>query len=77
MRGHNTPGAESLWGTKSLPERRKVPTMLQNFFNTVHLLPQDVSFEHGGAKLASCPGPILRHYAPGAAHSACFSRGGI
>jgi len=29
------------------------------FFNTVHLLPKDLSFEHGGAKLASCPGRHL------------------
>jgi len=26
------------------------------FFNTVHLLPKDLRFEHGGDKLASCPG---------------------
>jgi len=26
------------------------------FFNTVHLLPKDLKFEHGGAKLASFPG---------------------
>ena len=25
------------------------------FFNTVHLLPKDLSFEHGGAKIAACP----------------------
>jgi len=25
------------------------------FFNTTHLLPKDLCFEHGGAKLASCP----------------------
>jgi len=25
------------------------------FFNTVHLLPKDFRFEHGGTKLASCP----------------------
>jgi len=25
------------------------------FFNTVHLLPKDFKFEHGGIKLASCP----------------------
>ena len=25
------------------------------FFNTVHLLPKDVRFKHGGAKTASCP----------------------
>ena len=28
------------------------------FFNTVHLLPNDLRLEHGGAELASCP----RHY---------------
>jgi len=25
------------------------------FFNTVHLQPKDIGFEHGGVKLASCP----------------------
>ena len=25
------------------------------FFKTVHLLPKDLRFEHGGAKLVSCP----------------------
>jgi len=29
------------------------------FFNTVHLLPKDLKFEHGGIKLASCPGRCL------------------
>jgi len=29
------------------------------FFNTVHLLPKDLKFEHGGAKFASCPGRHL------------------
>ena len=37
------------------------------FFNTVHSLPKDLRFEHGGAKLASCPGAISPdRYAPGA-----------
>jgi len=38
------------------------------FFNTVHLLPNDIRFEHGGAKLASCPGhhlSLLRPYQSG------------
>jgi len=30
----------------------------RTFFNTVHLLPEDLRFENGGAKLASCPGAI-------------------
>jgi len=29
------------------------------FFNTVNLLPKDLRFEHGGAKLAPCPGRRL------------------
>jgi len=34
------------------PGRRKVPTMLpRTFFNTVHLLPTDLWFQHGDAKL--------------------------
>ena len=34
------------------------------FFNTVHLLPIYLSFEHGGAKLASCPGRYLTSLHP-------------
>jgi len=34
------------------------------FFNKVHLLPKDLRFEHGGAKLASCPGPHLNSLRP-------------
>jgi len=29
------------------------------FFDTVHLLPEDLRFEHAGGKLASCPGRHL------------------
>jgi len=29
------------------------------FFNAVHWLPKDLNFEHGGTKLASCPGRHL------------------
>jgi len=36
-----------------------VPKILNNFtstfFNTVYFLLKELSFEHGGAKLASCP----------------------
>ena len=38
------------------------------FFNTVHLLPKKLRFEHGGAKLASWP---RRHLTP--FHHACMS----
>ena len=34
------------------------------FFNTVHLLPKDLKFEHGGAKRASCPGRCLTSLRP-------------
>jgi len=33
-------------------------------FNTVRLLPKDLSFEHGGTKLASCPGCHLTSLRP-------------
>jgi len=56
-RGGNSPGGESLWWrqiTKSLRGARKSPnSVTSTFFNTVHLLPKDLSFEHGDAKLAS------------------------
>jgi len=29
--------------------------LTSTFLNTVHFLPIDLSFKHGGAKLASCP----------------------
>jgi len=34
------------------------------FFNTANLLPKDLRFEHGGAKLASCPGRHLTSLRP-------------
>ena len=47
-------GAESLRGAENVTwGRRKIPTMSHN---TVNFLPKDLRFEHGGAKLASCPG---------------------
>jgi len=36
----------------------------RTFFNTVHLLPEDLRFENGGAKLASCPGRHLTSLSP-------------
>ena len=56
--GHNSPGAESLWGAESLrgaqsrwvPKAPKSPNNVTNtFFNTLHLLPKDLRFKHGGA----------------------------
>jgi len=34
------------------------------FFNSVHLLPKDLRFKYGGAKLASCPGCHLTSIRP-------------
>jgi len=34
------------------------------FFNKVNLLPKDLRFKHGGAKLASCPGCHLNSLRP-------------
>ena len=60
-------GAESLWGRQitagSVEWLRGAPKSPNNvtnaFFSTVHLLPKDLRFEHGAAKLASCPGRHL------------------
>jgi len=38
------------------------------FFNTVYLVPEDLRFEYGGAKLAFCPGHHLTSLRP------CVSR---
>ena len=47
--GHNFPGAESL---REAP--RSPSDVTRTFFSTVHLLPKDLRFELGVAKLASC-----------------------
>ena len=36
----------------------------RTFFNTVHLLPEDLRFKNGGAKLVSCPGRHLTSLRP-------------
>ena len=49
-------------GAKSLRGRRKVQKMSQVYLdisNTVNLLPKELRVEHGGTKLASCPGRHL------------------
>jgi len=57
--GHNSPGAESLREAPKSPEN-----VMSSFFNTVNLIAKELKFEHGGTKLASCPGrhvTSLRH----------------
>ena len=48
-RGENSPDTESLLVTKKSQQCHK------HFFERAQLLPRDVRFEHGGAKLVSCP----------------------
>jgi len=52
VQGRNEGGAIPR-ATNDCGGRRKVPTSI--FFNTVNLLQKELRFEHGGAKLASCP----------------------
>jgi len=56
-RGNNSPCAEPLGAPKSHNN------VASTFFNTVHLLPKN-RFEHGGAKLFSCPGRDLASVRP-------------
>jgi len=56
-----TIGAPNLcWDTKRLRRVSKRPNNItSNVFNTVPELPKDLRFEHGGARVASCPGCLL------------------
>ena len=47
---------------------QKVTTMSQAFFKTVHLFPKDLRFEHGDAKLTSCPRRHLTSLRPCTMH---------
>jgi len=49
--GHNSTGAESLWG-----ERKSPKNVTSTFFNTVHLLLKDLRLEHGAPNLILAPG---------------------
>ena len=52
-------------GAEWLRRQQKRPNSTTNtFFNTVHLLPTGLRFEHRGAKLASCPGSYLTSLRP-------------
>jgi len=52
-------GAKTLRGALQGPNN-----VASTFVNTVHLLPKDLRFEHGGAKLVSCPGRHLTCVTP-------------
>jgi len=45
-------------GGRTCPDAEKL-TMSQVLSSTAHLLPEDLRFEHRGAKLVSCPGRHL------------------
>jgi len=62
---HNLPGLNHYRGAKSPRGASKgTNSVTGTFLNTVHLLPKDFRFEHGGAKLASCPGRHLTSLRP-------------
>ena len=49
----------------TIPRAPKSPNNVTcTFFNTVHLLLEDLRFENGGAKVASCPGRHLTTLRP-------------
>jgi len=63
--GHNSPGTDSLLCGGC----RKVPTVSQVLPSIQYLLPKDLRFEHGGAKLVSCPGRNLTSVRPCLLHN--------
>jgi len=65
--GGTIPLAPNHDGFAESPRRapKSLNSLTSTFFNTVHLLPKDLRFEHGGAKLACFPGlhlTSLRHW---------------
>ena len=64
-RSQNSPGDELPWGrqiTTGAPKSSNNVTSISS--NIVHLLPKDLSLEHGCAKLASCPRRHLTSFRP-------------
>jgi len=68
--GCNSPGVESLWGRQIiagaewlLGAPKSPSSVTSTFFNTAHLLPKDLSFEHGAPNLLLAPGAIWPGYA--------------
>jgi len=48
---------------------KSLTNFTSTFFDTVNFLPNDLRFEHGGAKLASCLGRCLTSLRPWVGHS--------
>ena len=57
-------GTRGVQGGDNSRASKSPNNVTSTFFNTVHLLPKDLRFEHGGAKLASCPGRHLTSLRP-------------
>jgi len=57
-KGGTIPRALNHYGTRRMTAvgAENPNNITSTFFNTVHLLPNDLKFEHGGAKLTCCPG---------------------
>ena len=54
--GHNSPGTESLWRRRMIVRAPKSPnTVTSTFYNTVHLVSQDLRFEHRGRQICFLP----------------------
>jgi len=59
-----TRGAQLLGRRITTGMPKSLNNVTSTFFNTAHLLPKKLRFEHGGAKLASCPGRHLTSLRP-------------
>jgi len=57
--GGTIPRAPNDYGGAEIPNN-----ITSTFFSAEHLFPRDLRFEHGGAKLASCPGRHLTSLRP-------------
>ena len=64
-RGAQFPGRRITMGVPNDCGGAKSPKNVTGaFFNTVHLFQKDFRFDHGGARLASCPGRHLTSLRP-------------
>ena len=69
-KGAPFPGRRITMGAPNLAgDAENSNNVTSTFFNTVHLLPKNLSFAHGAAKLASCPGRHLTSLRPCTQHT--------
>jgi len=63
--GRKFPGRRVTMGRRiTAGASKSSKNVTSTFFNTVNLLPKELRFEHGGVKLASCPGRHLTSLRP-------------